>query len=76
MNAFRLNVASIAFVGAKLKSFPKNRLSFAPPSPLSIVLWPAHRKRPSPPCVAEFHATTFRELCSNISRSAESCPLR
>ena len=52
-NVLRLNVASMPFVGAKLKSFPYTRLSLTPPVPESIVVWPAHMNSPSPLWVAE-----------------------
>jgi hypothetical protein len=50
---FRLKVTSMLFVGAQLTSLPKKVLSFAPPSPVSMVDWPAQRKTPSPPWVIE-----------------------
>ena len=63
-NTFRLNVASIALVGAQLKLLAKKTLSFAPPSPVSMVCWPAQRNTPSPLCVAELCATMLPLLCS------------
>src|SRR5262249_30085812 len=52
-NVLRENVASIPLVGAWEKSLPKTRLSLQPPWPVSIVVCPAQRKKPSPPCVTE-----------------------